>query len=47
MLFVILFEDDRVEAKALYRDDPFWTAGLRRAATVKHWSKAFERKRPI
>lgn len=38
---------DRAEAEALYRDDPFWTAGLRRSVTIRHWSKAFERKRPI
>jgi uncharacterized protein YciI len=38
---------DRAEAEAIYRDDPFWTCGLRRSVQVKHWSKAFEQKREI
>ena len=29
------------EVEALLRDDPFWTAGLREAWEVLHWSKAF------
>jgi uncharacterized protein YciI len=38
---------DRAEAAAIYKDDPFWTFGLRRSVTIKHWSKAFERRREI
>ncbi|MCC7049123.1 MAG: hypothetical protein IT562_20585 [Alphaproteobacteria bacterium] len=32
---------DRAAADAIYRDDPFWTEGLRKSVTVKYWSKAF------
>lgn len=32
---------DRAAADAIYRDDPFWTEGLRRSVTIKYWSKAF------
>ena len=34
-------------AEALYRNDPFWTAGLRRSARVMVWVKASAEKRPI
>lgn len=27
--------------EALYRDDPFWKAGLRKSVRVSHWAKAF------
>lgn len=30
---------DAVEA--LYREDPFWKAGLRKSVRVSHWAKAF------
>ena len=33
--------NDRAAAEALYKTDPFWTAGLRQSVTVKYWSKAF------
>jgi len=32
---------DRAAADALYRDDPFWTEGLRASVTIKYLSKAF------
>jgi len=32
---------DRAAADTIYRDDPFWTEGLRKSVTVKYWSKAF------
>jgi hypothetical protein len=32
---------DRAAADAIYRDDPFWTEGLRKSVVVKYWSKAF------
>lgn len=32
---------DRAAADAIYRDDPFWTEGLRKSVTIKYWSKAF------
>ena len=32
---------DRAAADAIYRDDPFWTNGLRKSVTIRYWSKAF------
>jgi uncharacterized protein YciI len=35
------------EAKALFRTDPFWIAGLRKDIEVLHWSKAFPDQRVL
>ncbi len=36
------------DVEALYRSDPFWTAGLRQAVEILHWSKAFaDRTTPV
>ena len=32
---------DRAAADAIYREDPFWTNGLRKSVTIRYWSKAF------
>lgn len=44
----IIEASDRQEAEKLCHDDPFWTQGLRKSATILHYSKAFpDRKTPI
>ena len=36
----IIAASDRSSVEALYQEDPFWKAGLRKSVTVRHWSKA-------
>jgi len=31
----------KADAETLLRQDPFWTAGLRKSVRVSHWAKAF------
>src|SRR5262245_51738171 len=39
---------DRAACDAIYKEDPFWTKGLRHSVTIKLWSKAFpDRKTPV
>jgi len=37
----ILNVESTAAAEALYRADPFWLAGLRKAVRVSHWAKAY------
>ncbi len=37
----ILNAESKAAAEALYKDDPFWKAGLRKSVCVSHWAKAF------
>lgn len=37
----ILNVENAAAAEALYKDDPFWKAGLRKSVQVNHWAKAF------
>ena len=37
---------NRAAAEAIYLADPFWTEGLRSSVEIRHWSKAFDEKRP-
>lgn len=37
----ILNVESKAAAEALYKDDPFWKAGLRKSVQVNHWAKAF------
>jgi uncharacterized protein len=37
----ILNVESMAAAEALYKDDPFWLAGLRKSVIVSHWAKAF------
>ena len=30
----------KADVEAFYKDDPFWTAGLRKSVRVSHWAKA-------
>lgn len=41
----IVEAEDRAAVEALVEEDPFWTAGLRAAVHIHHWSKAFEDRR--
>jgi uncharacterized protein YciI len=36
----ILNMDSKAAAEALYKEDPFWKAGLRKTVSVSLWSKA-------
>ena len=35
----IVAAPDRARVEALYRDDPFWKAGLRKSVAVYHWDE--------
>ena len=37
----IVHARDRADVEALYKDDPFWVAGLRKSVVISHWAKAF------
>lgn len=37
----IVNAESKAAAEALYEDDPFWKAGLRKSVRVSHWAKAF------
>lgn len=37
----IVDAESRAAVEALYQDDPFWKAGLRKSVRVSHWSKAY------
>ena len=37
----ILNVESKAAAEALYKNDPFWQAGLRKSVTVSHWAKAY------
>lgn len=37
----ILNVENKAAAETLYKDDPFWKAGLRKSVQVSHWAKAF------
>ena len=37
----ILNMDSKAAAEALYQEDPFWKAGLRKSVRVSVWAKAF------
>jgi uncharacterized protein YciI len=37
----IINAESKAAAEAFYRNDPFWTAGLRKHVRVSHWAKAF------
>jgi len=37
----ILNVESKVAAETLYKNDPFWQAGLRKSVVVSHWAKAF------
>lgn len=37
----ILNVETKAAAEALYKDDPFWKAGLRKSVQVNLWAKAF------
>jgi len=36
----IVDAESRAAVEALYQDDPFWKAGLRKSVRVSHWAKA-------
>ena len=36
----IVDAESKAAAEALYEDDPFWKAGLRKSVRVSHWAKA-------
>jgi uncharacterized protein len=39
---------DEAEVKDIFKDDPFWTNGLRASHRINRWQKAFpDRKVPI
>lgn len=41
-----IVEADNADAvEALYKTDPFWTAGLRVKVTIREWRKAFPKRR--
>ena len=37
----IVDAESKAAAEALYKDDPFWKAGLRKSARVSHWARAY------
>ena len=37
----VIDAEDKAAVEALYKDDPFWRAGLRKSVRVSHWAKAF------
>lgn len=37
----ILEAETQAAAEALYKNDPFWRAGLRKSVHVSHWAKAY------
>lgn len=37
----ILNVESKAAAEALYKNDPFWQAGLRKSVLVSHWAKAY------
>ncbi|GAC1348049.1 MAG: hypothetical protein NVSMB18_35020 [Acetobacteraceae bacterium] len=36
----IINADSKAAVEAIYRDDPFWKADLRKSVQVSHWAKA-------
>ena len=37
----IINAESQATVQALYQDDPFWKAGLRKSVRVSHWAKAY------
>ncbi len=37
----IINAENEAAVEALYKDDPFWKAGLRKLVRVSHWAKAY------
>src|ERR1700741_837684 len=44
----IIEAKDEAEVRDIFKDDPFWTGGLRAQGRINRWQKAFpDRKVPI
>jgi uncharacterized protein len=37
----IVSAESKSAVETLYKNDPFWLAGLRKSVSVSHWAKAF------
>lgn len=37
----IISAETKTTVEAIYKDDPFWKAGLRKSVQVNHWAKAY------
>lgn len=44
----IVEAENEAEVREIFKDDPFWTNGMRAGVKINHWVKAFpDRKTPV
>lgn len=43
----IVEADNEAEVRELFKDDPFWTNGLRATVRINRWSKAFQDRKTL